>query len=473
MPPFLALSLCAAFVLVLLLVEARTTRGVSLALWIPTIWMLLNGSRPLALWFGVRGTNYSGSAPDRVLLTGLGIVGIFVLTSRRFNWARAFRSQRWLLVLLVYMFLSTLWSDITLVSMKRWGREWVVMVMAFVVTSEVNPPQALATLLRRSAYVLLPFSLVLIKYFPLYGRQYGRWSGLEVWTGVTGQKNQLGRLCMITVFFLGWTLYRHWRERPRTSARYQVWADIFIAALALYLLMGANSSTSWATLLVGISVYTGLHWLRKMKRKVPQMVLLALVIFLIGFGASAPFLGGTNVAVFSANLGRDETLTGRTEVWADVLPAMKQQPVLGYGFGSFWTDARREQYDIPTAHNGYLDILLEIGWVGLALYTLWLLSCARQLHRALAQDYAWASFAICFLLMSLAYNATESALNSLTEYMTAVTVLASLAVSARRELRPASSASSPQSIIAELEDPVAEVNRDDDIDAQTALLPLP
>jgi len=156
-----------------------------------------------------------------------------------------------------------------------------------------------------------------------------------------------------------------------------------------------------------------------------------LVVFLVAYGVSVPFLGGSGVTAFSSALGRDDTLTGRTEVWAAILPARTQQPLLGYGFGSFWTDARRQLYDIPTAHNGYLDILLELGEAGLAFYTAWLLSCARQLHRALVLDYEWASLGICLLLMSLIYNVTESALNSLTEYMTAMVVLASVVVPAR------------------------------------------
>ena len=176
-------------------------------------------------------------------------------------------------------------------------------------------------------------------------------------------------------------------------------------------------------------MFLGLGLLRNLKIVVPQAGLLALVAFFIAFGASAPFLGGSNVAIFSALLGRNSTLTGRTDVWAAVLPTMKRQPLLGYGFGSFWTDARRILYDIPTAHNGYLDILLELGAVGLAFYTVWLLSCARKLHRALARDYQWASLAICFLLMSLIYNTTESSLNSLAEQLTAVLVLASTVVS--------------------------------------------
>jgi exopolysaccharide production protein ExoQ len=428
MPPPIALLLCTAFVLFLLRLEWRMSRGVSKALWIVTLWMLLIASRSLGAWFGLTGHNDSGNLMDQVVLSILTIAGMVVLARRRIDWPGIFRRHKWLLALLAYMLISTLWSDITLVALKRWVREVIVVVMALVTISEANPRQALASLVRRSAYVLIPFSLVLIKYYPTLGRQYGRWSGIEMWTGVTSQKNQLGRLCIVSIFFLLLALYQRWRERSHggRGGQYQVWADVSIVFLAVYLLNGANSSTSLATLIVGSATYLGLRWVRKLK--VPQVALLALVICLIAFGTSAPFLGGSNVAAFSSSLGRDDTLTGRTEVWAAVLPAMKHRPLLGYGFGSFWTDARRELYEIPTAHNGYLDILLDLGEVGLAFYTVWLLSCARQLHRALAQDYHWASIAICFLLMGLVYNATESSLNSLTEHMTAMLVLASLVV---------------------------------------------
>jgi O-antigen ligase len=110
---------------------------------------------------------------------------------------------------------------------------------------------------------------------------------------------------------------------------------------------------------MGIAAFAGLQMLRKLKLMVPRAALLALIIVLITFGVAAPFLGGTNVAFFSSSVGRDETLTGRTEVWAAVIPALESQMLLGYGFGSFWTDSRRAKYDIPTAHNGYLDIMLS------------------------------------------------------------------------------------------------------------------
>lgn len=438
MPPLVALILCTTFVLFLLRLEKHSTRGVSAAVWIPTLWMLMAGSRSLATWFGVTGSNESGSLLDQIALLGLAVLSIAVLSQRRFDWSGAFRQQKWLLALLAYMFLSAFWSDMTLIVLKRWVREAIVVLMALVVMSETDPREAFGSVLRRVAYILIPFSVVLIKYYPSLGRLYGRWSGLEMWTGVTGQKNTLGRLCMISILFLLFALWQRWQKQSRVSGRYEKWADISVIAIAAYLLKGADSSTSTATLFVGAVLFLSLHFLRRLKLTVPLLGLSALVVFLIGFGVSTPLLGGATVASVSSSLGRDNTLTGRTEVWAAVLPAVAQQPLFGYGFGSFWTDARRQLYDIPTAHNGYLDILLELGAVGLIFYTGWLLSCTRQLHRALVQDYDWASLAICFLLMGLTYNATESALNSLTEHMTAVVLIASFVVPARLRFRRAS-----------------------------------
>jgi exopolysaccharide production protein ExoQ len=432
MPPTLALLLCTTFVLLLLRIERRAPRRSSAALWIPTLWMLAIATKPLAVWFGLAGDNESGSELDRLVLMSLGFAGIVVLACRRFYWLGPLRRHKWFLTLLVYMLVSTLWSDITFIAFKRWIREVIVLIMALVIMSEAHPRQALERVLRRSAYVLIPFSLMLIKYYPALGVAYGRWSGTGMWIGVTVQKNSLGRLCLVGAFFLLWALYRRWRDRPKTAGRYQACADFSVLLIALFLLEGAPhaySATSVGAFAVGISTFLGLLSLRKLKLRVSQPVLLALVVLLIGTGTATPFLGGSNIATFTSSLGRDDTLTGRTDVWAALVPVVKQQPLLGSGFGSFWTTERRNFYNIPHGHNGYLDVLLELGAVGLALNTAWLLSCTRKLHAALAEDYDRASLGICFLLMALICNFTESVLTSLTEQMTAVLTLASIVLS--------------------------------------------
>jgi O-antigen ligase len=349
---------------------------------------------------------------------------------RRFDWRGALRRNGWLLALLAYMFLSTLWSDITLIALRRFGREVIVVIMALVLMAETDPRKAVESVLRRSAYVLIPFSLLLIKYYPALGVNYAQWSGLRMWIGVSTHKNSLSCLCLVSAFFLIWAVYRRWRQHS------SVWdlaggADISVLLIALFLLKGeenAYSATSLASIGVGIVVLVGLLWLRRAKLAVSQFALVTVTVLLMGFGISAPFVGGSNVAVFSSSLGRDATLTGRTDTWAQLVPVFMSQPVSGSGFGSFWTTARRDFYQMSHGHNGYLDSLLELGGAGLWLYMAWLLSCVRKLYRGLANDYEWSILGIGFLLMALVYNTTESAFSSLASVLTAAVVLVSAVV---------------------------------------------
>src|ERR1039458_10695464 len=108
MPPALALLLCTAFVLFLLWVERLGSPRVSAATWVPTLWMLTVGTKPLAMWFGMTGDNESGSLPDRLVLTAMSVAGILVIASRRFDWVGALRRNPWLVALLGYMLGRTL-----------------------------------------------------------------------------------------------------------------------------------------------------------------------------------------------------------------------------------------------------------------------------------------------------------------------------------------------------------------------------
>jgi O-antigen ligase len=95
-----------------------------------------------------------------------------------------------------------------------------------------------------------------------------------------------------------------------------------------------------------------------------------LVAVSIGLAFSALFVSSMGTLVHS--LGRNSTLTGRTEIWAAVL-AVHINPLLGAGFESFWLGNRlQEVWDrsmpgIQEAHNGYLELYVNLGWAGLAL----------------------------------------------------------------------------------------------------------
>ena len=424
MPPQLALLICIIFVLFLLRLERKQAPDISRVLWIPTIWMLSIATKPVGIWLGVM-ADAEGSPADRVFYSGFLCLGLFVLAWRKGAWSSAIKENPWLMLLIGYMFVSITWSDIPYISFKRWVRELVAVVMAFLVLTERDPRQAVQSIFRRTIYILIPFSLVLIKYFPAYGIQFGRWSGELEWIGVTTQKNGLGRLCLISAFFFVWTLFRRWQGRDVPVRKHHTYADMLILVLTVWLLIGGNgespySATAVASLVAGLAMFFCLRWMKKHRIYPGATTLIVVMAVVITFGIATLMTGGSTVGSYTSTLGRNETMTGRTDVWKELLPIAMRQPILGHGFGAFWTPATRDAHNITEAHNGYLEIIMELGFVGILFFSMFLLSSCRKAQKELGYDFDWACLWICFLLMAALHNIAESSLNSLTSHLTAV-----------------------------------------------------
>jgi exopolysaccharide production protein ExoQ len=425
MPPQLALVLCTGFVLFLLQIDRKKAPKVSRALWIPTIWMLSIGSKPWGVWFNSAGAGAdpdSGSELDRLFLVGLLCLGLLILARRKGNWSGALRKQTWLMLLIAYMLASIFWSDIPYISFKRWTRELVAVVMALLVLTESEPRQAMESVFRRTIYILIPFSLMLIKYYPEYGVQFGHFSGNQMWIGMTLQKNGLGRLCLISAFFIIWTLVRRWNGSDIPVRKYHTLAELFVLSLTFWLLKGPPndySATASVSLAAGLVTFLSLLWIKKHRFNLGVNTLTVMVALIIFLGALQPFIGGSSVTGLASDLGRDLTLTGRTEIWADLLPVAMRRSILGHGFGGFWTSTTKEIHHIGESHSGYLDAFLDLGLVGVLLISMFLLSSCRMAHRKLTHDFYWNALWICFLIMAAIHNITESSFNSLTSHLTA------------------------------------------------------
>jgi exopolysaccharide production protein ExoQ len=431
MSPKLALFLCTVFVLFLLRLERKQSPKASCTLWITTIWMLCIASKPLGIWFRSGGENFeSGSPLDQYFLISLLCLGLFILAARTFDWTRAIKENIWVMLLISYMLVSILWSDIPLITFKRWTRELIAVVMAFLVLTEPEPRQAMLSIFRRTIYILIPFSLLLIKYFPYYGVEYGISSGEQMWIGVTMQKNALGRLCMISALFMVWTLVRRRQGRDIPVRRYQTAAELSVLLLTLMLLKGPGSqysATALISLAAGLVCLASLIWIRKYRKSLSINAVTVAAVLIIGFGILQPIQGGSALSGFTSSVERDETLTGRTEIWAGLVPVMLERPFLGYGYGAFWTETTRSVHRIGEAHSGYLDVLLDLGFVGMLLISLFLLASFRRAVRELRHDFDWGVLWLCLLLMALIHNITETSLSSFTTHLTAVLLFLAVA----------------------------------------------
>lgn len=252
-----------------------------------------------------------------------------------------------------------------------------------------------------------------------------------MWIGVTLQKNGLGRLCLVAAFFLFWSLVRRLQGRDISGSRYQTHFEIFVLIITLWLLKGppgAYPATATIALSAGIASFIGLLWIKRLQIRLRANVLATIIALIIGFGIVTVVAGGSTVNGLAPSLGREGTLTGRTEIWASLLPVLMQRPIAGSGFGSFWTTTNRQIHDTSESHSGYLDVLLELGCIGLLLASMFLMSSIRKAQKLFAYDYDWGSLWICYLIMAVIHNVTESSLNSFTSHLTAVILF--LAVSA-------------------------------------------
>ena len=133
-------------------------------------------SRPIGYWIGGGSGDASpesyldGSPVDRNVFLLLILGGVFVLRGRRVNW-RLFRNQNfWLICYYVFCGISILWSEYPFVTFKRWFKEIGTVVMVLVIMTDRDPIKAFQEVFVRCAFLLIPTSILVIKYYLDVGR---------------------------------------------------------------------------------------------------------------------------------------------------------------------------------------------------------------------------------------------------------------------------------------------------------------
>jgi O-antigen ligase len=254
---------------------------------------------------------------------------------------------------------------------------------------------------------------MLIKYFPEIGRGFDTWSGRAINMGVTINKNELGFLCFVLAYFLFWQLVGL-RNQPRSRNRTQQFILVGgFLALTGWLLVMAKSSTAFAALAVGIGTML-LLGLRIVNKR--RFALWVVGIVLVAVVAEYSF--GVYRFVIEDVFGKNVTLTDRTEVWKDVL-AVDINPILGAGFESFWLGGRLDilwgkwAFRPNQAHNGYIEIYVTLGWVGVTLFIAMILGTFRKAQVTLVRNFEIGRFRMGFLFAVLAYNYTEATFKAL------------------------------------------------------------
>jgi exopolysaccharide production protein ExoQ len=419
----LALSICSAVVVVLYYLNRdRTTRN-SRALWVPVIWIGLLGSRPASMWFGIAppngpDANLEGSPVDAAMFGTLLAIGLIILALRKEKTGRSLSAITPVLIYSIYCLLSVTWSPVPVPSFKRWIKDLGDVVMVLIIMTDPQPVRALRRLYFRVGSILFPFSIALIRYTRL-GRAWNN-DGLLTNVGVTTDKNMLGVIVFVISLGILWNVRWLFLNKSEPGRNRRLFAEGVLLTFGVYLLSIAHSSTSLACFLLGsglmLATYMGV-----IRRRPSRVYLAGLAVFVLG-GLAIAVGGAGDVA---NALGRDASFSGRTVIWAALIPTVTN-PVMGTGFESYWNSPNQEMFAdtlnsggwyhaefLNEAHNGYLEVYLNLGWVGLSLMIVILTTGYSRACKAFRHDRELGSLTLAYIVTGMIYAITEAAFRTL------------------------------------------------------------
>jgi O-antigen ligase len=415
-PPSLALALWLILLTALLCFDPANDSKISPALWVPLISMFIVGSRNPSQWLsgqvGMSAQAFEEGNPlDRIISTTLILLAIGILISRSFKWGNFFARNLALTAFVSFALASVLWSDFPFVAFKRWFRDLGNYLVILVVLSDPRPLEAVRVVLRRLSYLLVPLSIVLIKYYSELGRHYSIWTGSAEYVGAATSKNMLGLVCLISGIFFFWDTITRWPEHKQQRTKRIILVNVALIAMTLWLLNLAHSTTSGVCLFLGCMVIVAAHskvFRRNpgfLKALIPAFFCLYLILD-FGFDLNGSMAGA---------VGKDPTLTDRTKIWA-ILLGMHTNPIIGTGYKSFWLGPRLEWFwqnsglgHLNEAHNGYLEVYLELGLTGCAILIGFLIASYRAICGRLAVQSSLAVLGLAVWLTLVFYNMSEAA----------------------------------------------------------------
>lgn len=323
-------------------------------------------------------------------------------------------TNRYFLALTAFASLSVLWSVNTGATGSRVFHLLAIVLACLAVTLVGWNPSRLQQITRPIVTVLLIGSLIFGLYAPDLAITPPTPPDITgYWHGLTSQKNQLGSLASIGVL-----LWVHgWAARQVGFLPALAFGSISAACL----LLSRSSTAIIATVLVSLLMLMMLRSLPAyLRRYMPYMMGLFVIVALTYSLAVLKVVPGSDILLKPITLitGKDTTFTSRTQIWDIIRTHIELSPFIGSGYGGYWTGAvpsspsyayiRIMNFYPTEAHNGYLDIINDLGYIGLLLLLGFLIVYIRQSLRLLRINYAQATLYMGLMFQQLLTNLSES-----------------------------------------------------------------
>lgn len=350
---------------------------------------------------GINQTVSEGTASNKIVwLLLAGMAGYFWLNTGNKELRRAHLHIVLLFAYLLLEIVSAFWSDVPAISLRRSMQQALLL---FCVIAPFVMAVDRQQILDKVCWIFAAVIVINVLTLPLFGvPDFG-------YRGIYSQKNSLGQIVTTGFFFLVYASARH-QGRLR-------WLFAALALLAIGLCAVSHSKTSIGLLIVtplSAGLIVSLSRIQDpLARAIAVVMCLTFAVAVVAASMLIPFgIGDISEVIF-----HDTTFTGRTKIWAFAGYYINQAPFVGYGFGSFWGvgDATRALGEgfiagLLQAHNGYVDVVLEMGYVGLLLVTVLTIGLFLSILRLARHDGITGLLLLTCLLFVLLNNAMESSL---------------------------------------------------------------
>jgi O-antigen ligase len=372
-----------------------------------TAFVLLSGAVLLLARFGAEKVDaVEGDPVIQAVWAVLYLAVLAVVLLRISAVARVVRGTLALWVLIVVALASIGWAAYPSVSMRKVAALLGSTLLGVYFGVRFRPEQQVR-LLGWAFALMIAASFVMALAFPTYGINHRFSEG--AWQGAFLHKNELGRI-MSVALMLFLVLAASLPRRTR-------WVALVGVAGSGLLIVLSQSKTALVVSVCLVLAYSLMALRRRLDSKL--LVTVALVATVVGGGAVLSLALKAEAATTA--LGRDVTLTGRTALWAMLLNFISQKPWLGYGYGSFWlgrtgpsgTIIRTLRWYPGHAHNGVLDVALELGIVGVVLFAFVYVSVLKRSYGLFVRNaHPAEAWPLVLVLIITMYNITESTLLS-------------------------------------------------------------
>ncbi|WP_421703053.1 O-antigen ligase family protein [Aliiroseovarius sp.] len=308
----------------------------------------------------------SESAPMVQLIGALlGVYAVLALLLHRQAVARILGLYWPVLVPVGLAVLSLGWSEDPNLSLRRAGSLVLTTAFAFWLVLRFTPQRFFAMLLT-VCIGLVVMNFVVIQTDPLIGihqvEDLNDAGHAGSWRGLFGHKNDFGRLMAlcVSVLFAGVVL--------RAGGRLGQAVLLSVTVLGLFMILKSNSSQAQLMAAVILPTTAVLFAMRRMSAAGRAVLMLLGLPFAVISALSVQIIFVSVLGI----LGKDATLTGRTTIWEGVLVSMQDMMVFGGGYGAGWAVVgpgllALTGSDVGHAHNGYLDLAVDIGFFGLGM----------------------------------------------------------------------------------------------------------